>query len=143
MKVIKERVETLVRALMEVELTPAGIDMSSIKEPTCRTPGCHAGLIFRALPGLGLQLDQDADYSYITVSSILSEYLMGDTRRQFDLLIFAAINPEWWGNDRGEAMFVDGAAFGMDSDAFPEKVIVDHWVEVAKRGHLLQHAEEV
>lgn len=131
------------------------VDMGTLNEPTCNTPGCHAGLISIAasqLPELrecynkicqiesgyisGYPKDY-TEYSYTYWANALTLYLgfkynkNGYTYDQ--LKSWARDNPYMWGNIYGDCMFISGSAFGQDTDIFPHSVIIDQFTAMSDR----------
>ena len=161
MKPLQERVEKLSAALQNLELYGVDINMQSIKKPkpvetnsimwiiknilresTEGVSGCHAGIIHRCFPELGISYI--GIYSYRKVADKLSQYLFNNKCVDRGALEeFSHLNPEWWGGLFGGAMFAVGSAFNKSSKCFPEKVIVDWWAAVAGRKDELINAVEV
>jgi hypothetical protein len=130
----QKRVEHLVEVLKILPISDKVVDMMCGDGPDGLVIGCHAALVH----GVFNSSTQDEEYSWEDAASRVAKFLFDDDRAKHgDLELLADQNPEWWGNDSGGMMFCCGSAFGMDSDVFPSSVIVDHWAEVASRGHMV------
>jgi hypothetical protein len=119
-------------------------DMSSMKEPNCKTPGCHASLIYLAkVPEIIAIYGANKEYNYKKWAEALSIFLLGDDKGidsgsvginiGLPLEIWAQQNPELWGNKWGSGMFSDEQAFGMYNKNFAHIIIIKHWAEVLER----------
>lgn len=127
-----DNLERFVDALAQVVDEHSTVDMMSINEPVCGTPGCHAGLAYLALRQMGEYTEPFGHYRYLLVADRLAKFLLGSARN-YDLQNWAYKNQGLWGNEHGEYMFCSGSAFGQDSSAFPSRVILDHWRGVLER----------
>ncbi len=125
--------------------------MHSTEAPSCETPGCHAGLISivaRYLPELQKCYDRlikqeciqeyitaEQNYSYEVWADALDSYLgcSSNKSNSLSLLGWATSNPDIWGNKYGYKMFIEGSAFGQDSDIFPHSVIIDHFTVMSDK----------
>lgn len=96
-------------------------------QPSCGTPGCHAGWADIALNPYNTERR-----SFHCGKIALAEFLGFDD--PYNLKEWARLNPEIWGNSYGELMFCSGRAFGQSpSIDFPATVLVDHWRGVGER----------
>jgi hypothetical protein len=142
MKPSPDRITDLVIALNELKLRPLGVDMRDYNQPSCNTPGCHAGLLYQTFDMLGIK-SSSSRYSYSRVALDITRFLFEDHDSKLkdgtfnQLQYFASYNPEWWGNRDGLAMFVGGRAFNMKSNSFADDVIIDWWNAVESRNHML------
>jgi hypothetical protein len=145
----KDRLKELVNALDELsdDIKDMGVDMGSTKEPSCGTPGCHAGLISIValdLPGLEeahligfkmyfkayKEIKQDL-YLYALWADALAEFLGFSEEK--DLECWAKDNPKIWGNKYGYDMFSGRLAFTNDEDKIlKHRDIINHWKQVLK-----------
>lgn len=105
------------------------IDMNSADEPTCETPGCHAGLLFKARKHMMRPMRREC-YDYNREANYFAEDIGFHNRVALE--DFAEDNPEWWGCLHGGVMFTHHEAFGM-SYSFPEDIVVEWWTEVLAR----------
>jgi hypothetical protein len=140
MKVLAERVTALATALNLLPEINEEVRMTSISEPTCGTPGCHAGLLWLAMEFS----EKGQSYSWMTSAHKTAKFLFADDRATMDdLMWFADRNPEWWGNNCGGFMFANGMAFGERVNSFEEWKIAEHWLHVAERGDMLAECVDV
>ncbi len=128
------------------------INMVSTEAPTDETIGSHEGLVSivaQYLPELQecynrlikqecIQeyITDEQNYSYEIWEDALDSYLGFSSNKVSDslsLLGWATSNPDIWGNKYGYKMFIEGSAFGQDSDIFPLSVIIDHFNAIADR----------
>ena len=145
----KNKLKQFVNALGELsdEVKDWDVKMESTEEPTCGTPGCHAGLISivaKDLPGLEeahlkvfkihskdfKDIKQDF-YLYSIWADALAEFL--GIKGEKDLTVWAAKNPKLWGNKNGDYMFCSRRAFTDDkSKQLTHRDIINHWKQVLK-----------
>ncbi len=127
------------------------INMVSTEAPTDDAIGSHEGLVSivaQYLPELkecynrlikqeGIQeyITDEQNYSYEIWEDALDEYLGCSCNKSntLSLLGWATSNPDIWGNKYGYKMFIEGSAFGQDSDIFPHSVIIDHFNAISDR----------
>ncbi len=127
------------------------INMVSTEAPMDDTIGSHEGLVSivaQYLPELkecynrlikqeGIQeyITDEQNYSYEIWEDALDEYLGCSCNKSntLSLLGWATSNPDIWGNKYGYKMFIEGSAFGQDSDIFPHSVIIDHFNAISDR----------
>ena len=134
----KENLAFFVERLKGVVALERGckVNMFSIEEPVCGTPGCHAGLIYLALRA---HLEFPYRYAFDKAAEVLAQFLLGPYEKNPSELYgeplrrYAGDNHEWWGNISGRFMFSSGIAFGMEVDTFESKVILNHWEGVLER----------
>jgi hypothetical protein len=144
----KDKLKELVNALdaLSDDIKDWDIDMNNDEEPTCNTPGCHAGLISivaKDLPELKdiyeriiLSKWKDSRYRYEVWSNALTVFLGFKNSR--DLRFWAENNPKLWGNKYGGDMFVFDIAFIDDTKAYIDDLakqlthrdIINHWKQV-------------
>ena len=147
------RFKTLVEALEALpdHIKNNRVDMSSLQNPACGTPGCFAGLISivaNDIPELKKAYAQGDDYSYGAWAVALDEYLEHEGSYEFDttkveisLETWAIEYPEIWGNDKGRVIFCSVEAFGKKfKDKITHNDIIIHlrgvyerWVEFLKQ----------
>ncbi len=151
MNIIKLREYTKGLNNLPEEIKNSLIVMNSTEAPTGETPGCHAGLISivaQYLPRLQKCYDRlikqeciqeyitdEQNYSYEIWEDALDEYLGCSCNKSntLSLLGWATSNPDIWNGKYGYKMFIEGSAFGQDSDIFPSRVIIDHFTEMTER----------
>lgn len=129
------------------------VDMESTKSPTCKTPGCHAGLVSIVASDLHelkecynkrcqrisntYTIDHiNYKYNYEYWADALAIFFGYDWAKpvEYDCLTtWANDNPEIWGNCYGGYMFNEGIAFGQSNNKFTHSVIIDHWSGVLDR----------
>ncbi len=146
----KNKLKQFVSALGELsdEVKDWDVEMESTKEPTCGTPGCHAGLISivaKDLPGLEeahlkvfkihfktyKEIKQDL-YVYSIWADALAEFLGFEDI--LHLTDWAVDNPKLWGNKYGDYMFCGRRAFTDDkSKQLTHIDIINHWKQVLKK----------
>ena len=114
----------------------------AIQEPSCGTPGCHAGWAYIALGGWACQerrLFQDG-------IEVLSKFLGFDYNHN-DLTAYCQLaewaTPQIWGNDIGRHMFSSPSAFLFLKCPFPVEVISSHWRKVADRVESMSQTRSV
>jgi hypothetical protein len=137
----KNKLKQFVSALDELsdDVKDMGVEMGSINEPLCGTPGCHAGLISivaKDLPELqDIYNDDyrtyDDDYKYSIWADTLAEFLgFVDMRCLID---WARDNPKLWGNKFGQDMFSFWRAFtNSQFKILTHRDIINHWKQVLK-----------
>jgi hypothetical protein len=145
----KNKLKQFVNALDELsdDVKDWDVEMESTKEPTCGTPGCHAGLISivaKDLPGLEeahlkvfkihfktyKEIKQDL-YVYTIWADALAEFLGFEDI--LHLTDWAVDNPKLWGNKYGDYMFCARLAFTDDkSKHLTHRDIINHWKQVLK-----------
>lgn len=119
------------------------MDEPEIQKHPCRTICCHAGLFALSL--------EKVDKLYLSFGNLVGGKLvhyngftkavdnMADYLRpgfewtQLNLREWAEKNPQFWGNKRGNFMFIDGSAFDTPGYRLSPQVIIDHWRLVAQR----------
>jgi hypothetical protein len=145
----KNKLKQFVNALDELsdDVKDWDVEMESTKEPTCGTPGCHAGLISivaKDLPELQeihkihLYLTNrvgcQSNYHYSIWADTLAEFL--GIKNRTHLREWAKDNPKLWGNKFGEVMFMAAATFTDDTGNLPKQLthrgIINHWKQVLK-----------
>lgn len=126
------RLRKLVSALAQAAQLHPDTMMSSISPPNCGTPGCHAGLIWTALPMI--RAKRPSHYDFLRVGAAAARYLFDSSRANSDSLKrWAKANPDLWGNYNGDGMWASPCAFDQVASYFPSRVIVDHWRGVLER----------
>ena len=132
-----ERLREFVTLLKAADYPNSHVDMYAGIEPSCGTPGCHAGMVAIALaPYKNRYYDSpNGVYNYEAWAYALARFLFNDdTADAEDLSEYMGPDNAWlWGNDNGVYMFISGAAFGWVADIFPHQVIIDHWERVLNR----------
>lgn len=148
---IANKLEEYATALNELpeEIKNNLVDMMSVKDPQCGTPGCHAGLVSivaKYSPELqdyynklceceGFHTTQH--YSYERWSDALALYLGFPYNTKYptniELTIWARDNADIWDNPYGGEMFSTSRAFGQDTDIFAHSVIIDHFTAMSDR----------
>ena len=143
----KNKLKQFVNALDELRdyIKDMDVIMGSTKEPTCGTPGCHAGLISivaKKLPELEethlkvfkihfkayKEIKQDL-YVYSIWADALAEFL--GFKGEEDLEAWARDNPKLWGNKFGRDMFMTAVAFTDDTNKhLTHRDIINHWKQV-------------
>ncbi len=143
----KDKLKQFVSALdsLSDDVKDMQVDMESTKEPTCGTPGCHAGLISivaKKLPELEeahlkvfkihfktyKEIKQDL-YVYTIWADALAEFLGFEDI--LHLTDWAVDNPKLWGNKYGENMFSSWQAFTNDKNKqLTHRDIINHWKQV-------------
>jgi hypothetical protein len=143
----KDKLKQFVSALdsLSDDVKDMQVDMESTKEPTCGTPGCHAGLISivaKKLPELEeahlkvfkihfktyKEIKQDL-YVYTIWADALAEFLGFEDI--LHLTDWAVDNPKLWGNKYGENMFSSWRAFTNDEyKQLTHRDIINHWKQV-------------
>lgn len=132
MKINLKRLEKFVNALAQVVPLYPEVAMQSGRRPCCGTPGCHAGLIYNALPLM--KCKQPEIYYFNDIADWLARYVFNSSNAtQRDLEHWAEQNPKTWGNRYGYDMFFAGLAFGQKEHNFPSQIILDHWRGVLGR----------
>ncbi len=146
----KNKLKQFVNALdaLSDDIKDWDIDMNNEEEPTCNTPGCHAGLISivaKDLPELKdiyeritLSKWNSSRYRYEVWSNALTVFL--GFKNRHDLEIWAENNPKLWGNKFGGDMFLFDIAFIDDTNAFIDdsakqlthRDIIEYWKQVLK-----------
>lgn len=138
MKINVARVRELADRL-QANVADRVVDMVSVDEPACGTPGCHAGEIWLAYP----DKRPDGRYSFAVVAEWLSEYLMGEKHigeadmNNIAIVKWAKENPDIWGSPWGKGMFSNSIAFGNPKN-LTAKHIADWWSAVADRLEALE-----
>lgn len=141
------KLERFVAACEETQAIHAELQTINMKEtelPSCKTPGCHAGIILAALNHIGVPPTNPFHYNYSQEAMRLSRWLFPlETESHVSphrtlLCLWAKINPDIWGNEYGVHMFSSPWAFGQETDSFPGKVIVEHWKAVLARAKATQ-----
>ena len=129
-----ERLTEFVGLLKAADYPNDNVDMCQIRAPSCRTPGCHAGMVFIAI---SWHKDCGYDfsfYSYQIWAHALAKFLFNDSAaNKSDLEEYMENNRSTWGNSYGGSMFSAGCAFGQETNTFPHQVIIDHWAGVLER----------
>jgi hypothetical protein len=146
----KNKLKEYVNALdaLSDDIKDWDVAMMSTNEPSCGTPGCHAGLISivaKDLPELEethlkvfkiyfkvyKEIKPDL-YVYSIWADALAEFLGFSEEK--DLKCWAKDNPKLWGNIFGGNMFMDAVAFTDDTDDKSKKLthrdIINHWKQV-------------
>jgi hypothetical protein len=142
----KNKLKQFVNALdaLSDDIKDWDIDMNNDEEPTCNTPGCHAGLISivaKDLPELKDIYERiyltkgggnKSNYHYSIWADALAVFLGFSERK--DLECWAKDNPKLWGNKYGDYMFMAAAAFTDDTGNLPKQLthrdIINHWKQV-------------
>jgi hypothetical protein len=148
----KDKLKQFVSALdsLSDDIKDWDIDMNNDEEPTCNTPGCHAGLISlvaKDLPEIQDLYDEhdkgESEYRYDRLEDALAVFLgFTDSRGFMDrrgLEQWAKEHPKLWGNEYGKDMFVFAIAFIEDDDEpysidlakqLTQRDIINHWKQV-------------
>lgn len=121
------------------------VNMLSVEEPSCKTPGCFAGLVRVSLDSMGVHRITE-HYNFPVEAVRLSQFLFDSVEPRdalFDsakttLCEWAWKHPEIWGNVCGLYMFSSSNAYGGSAHIIQSTQIADHWEGVYKR--LLQHS---
>ncbi|CAC9643135.1 hypothetical protein [uncultured Gammaproteobacteria bacterium] len=145
----KNKLKQFVNALDELSDDVKNMDvrMISTSEPTCGTPGCHAGLISivaKEFPEmkdtykrllilkLGIKCNNFTLYSFQIWADTLTDFL--GFKDRFGLMDWAVDNPKLWGNNRGDDMFCSRLAFTNDEYKQLTHIdIINHWKQVLKK----------
>ncbi len=142
----EDKLKEFVTALDELsdDIKDWDVDMFGTGDPTCGTPGCHAGLVSivaQELPEIQdiyTKLIKDENcYIYIIWAKALSEFLGFETQSDLEfseennLELWADDNPQLWGNECGLLMFSDAIAFTDDANKqLTHRDIIEHWKQV-------------
>jgi hypothetical protein len=127
-----DRLERYVEALKSVVADFPEVDMHSLENPECGTPGCHAGLARMALKRCGVKRGKWVDFS--DEADALARYLFRLPRAtRITLDDWAGKNADLWGGGYGMFMFSSKHAFGQATNCFPSSVIAEHWAGVLER----------
>ena len=117
-KILVEALEALPE-----EIKNNQVDMKSVLEPICGTPGCFAGLISivaNDIPKLK-QAYKGEDYHYTDWEAALNIFLECTFRE------WAYDNWEIWGNSKGMGVFSCSLSFGVEIyDALTHNMIIIH-----------------
>jgi hypothetical protein len=139
----EDKLKQLVNALDELsdDVKDWDVNMRNGAEPTCGTPGCHAGLISivsEELPELQeiyerlyfLQWNIRGNrYEYDMWADALAIFL-GFVDME-DLMDWAKDNPKIWGNEHGFHMFSFRRAFtDKTNKKLTHRDIINHWKQV-------------
>lgn len=123
------------------------VNMFSVEEPSCGTPGCFAGLVRASLDSIGVQRVTKR-YNFTVEAVRLSQFLF-DSVEPRDALFnpvktivcrWAETHTGIWGNRWGLYMFSSGDAYGGPPVILQSTQIADHWQGVYER--LLQHQHQ-
>ena len=141
---IREVMDAIVESRSNLRL-PSEIDMLSIENPFCGTPGCHAGELYIGLTLLGLgsqAVDSDGIYMFTQAADAFAKFVFhSPTACKYDLTYWGRCNRELWGNSNGGAMFVSDYAFSgfkNGTKLISPHQITDHWYAVADRIEALE-----
>jgi hypothetical protein len=137
----KNKLKQFVNALdaLSDDVKDMGVEMGSINEPLCGTPGCHAGLlsiVAKDLPELQDIYNYNNDYriyedEYYRWADTLAEFL-GFVEMRY-LTDWARDNPKLWGNKFGQDMFSFWRAFtNSQFKKLTHRDIINHWKQVLK-----------
>jgi hypothetical protein len=144
----KDKLKQFVTALdsLSENIKDWDVAMISTKEPTCGTPGCHAGLISIVAKDLtemkdtykrllilklGIKCNNFALYSFHIWADTLTDFL--GFKDRFGLMDWARDNPKLWGNKRGDDMFCSHLAFtDYEDKEITHRDIINHWKQVLK-----------
>ncbi len=142
----KNKLKQFVNALDELsdDVKDWGVNMINGKKPTCRTPGCHAGLIsivakdlpelqeiYKPLYILECEPAEGAESQYVfhIWGRALAVFL--GFKGGHELETWADNNPKLWGNKFGGGMFCCPSAFTNDlPKQLTHRDIIEHWKQV-------------
>ncbi len=113
---------------------PVGSNTPACQDHKCGTVHCHAGwyLLAKMWDGKAEYLPAGRHYYYDVGARMMAQDL--GLLCGYALKYWARDNPDLWGNDRGNEMFIGMRAFSPDGMNVPESsldAIVDHWRQVA------------
>ena len=147
-----ERFKTLVEALEALpdHIKNNRVDMSSLQNPVCGTPGCFAGLISivaNDIPELKGLYKLGDDYSYEFWAKATGDYLECNLNLDWRLGVLSSFeawaveHPAVWGNVHGSSIFSSACAYDGDiEDKLTHNEIIiylrgvyERWVEFLKQ----------
>ena len=140
---IREVMDAIVESRSNLRL-PSDVNMLSIENPFCGTPGCHAGELYIGLTFLGLgrqAIDSDGIYLYGHAANSFAKFVFrSHEAEKYHLTNWATHNKGLWGNGDGGCMFIMNSAFVFrdNSGYLKPHIITDHWYAVADRIEALE-----
>lgn len=130
-----DKAEELGKMFLDLEKSnPGGLEVSmgcTAFNHECGTVACHAGW-FAVIQGKSRMKWQGQNYSYRDAANEMAEFL--GFKYHINLERWARNNPLLWGNEYGDEMFCDNAAFGKKiHQTLTLTDIGNRWLKVADR----------